>query len=173
MAGAINTLSPGLLAQLRALWEAADNSWKQWVINYTQTRQFDLMKSLGMRNPDWMSLLRLSGILLALAGLAAAGWALWERRQRDPWLRALAHARQRLAQAGLPLPASATPRALAAAVQAAPWPQELRQPWRQSLLALEAWRYAPPASGHGHSASALAALRRQLQRLPLPAPPKR
>ena len=62
---------------------------------------------------------------------------------------------------------------LAAAVQAAPWPQELRQPWRQSLLALEAWRYAPPASGHGHSASALAALRRQLQRLPLPAPPKR
>ena len=129
-------------------------------------------RACSLTSAVWLSAARALTIVTP-SSLAAAGWALWERRQRDPWLRALAHARQRLAQAGLPLPASATPRALAAAVQAAPWPQELRQPWRQSLLALEAWRYAPPASGHGHSASALAALRRQLQRLPLPAPPKR
>ena len=175
MAGAFNTLSPGLLLQMRAVWEAVDNSWKQWVINYTQTRQFDLMKSLGMRNPDWLGLLRLSAILIALAGLAAAAWAMWDRRQHDPWLRLLASARQRLAQAGLPLPgaalAAATPRTLAAAVQAAAhWPPDTRQQWQQSLIALETWRYAPAAATPQTRRAALTALRRQLQSLPLPKP---
>ena len=91
VAGALNTLSPGLLAQLRALWEATDNAWKQWVINYTQTRQFDLLKNLGFENPDWLTLLRSLGALLGAAGLLAAAWALWECCQHDPWLRLLAH----------------------------------------------------------------------------------
>ena len=175
VAGALNTLSPGLLAQLRALWEATDNAWKQWVINYTQTRQFDLLKNLGFENPDWLTLLRSLGALLGAAGLLAAAWALWERRQHDPWLRLLAHTRQRLLAAGLPLPASAqTPRALAACVQQAHnWPPALRQQWQSALLDLETWRYAPWATNAAKTAATptLPALRRQLGQLPAPALP--
>ena len=167
MAGALNTLSPGLIAQMRALWEAVDNSWKQWVINYTQTRQFDLLQNLGMEKPDWKTLLRLLGLMAALAALGGIGWALWERRQHDPWLRLLAQTGQRLQKAGLPTPACITPRALSAAVQAADhWPPEIRQEWQQSLLALETWRYAaPPRSATG---ATLRALRHRLRQLPLP-----
>jgi transglutaminase-like putative cysteine protease len=51
VAGAIDTLSPDLLRQLRAGWEAVNNRWNQWVLNYTQGRQLDLLRGLGLRSP--------------------------------------------------------------------------------------------------------------------------
>ncbi|RYZ07885.1 MAG: DUF3488 domain-containing protein [Comamonadaceae bacterium] len=52
-AGAIGTMSPALTQNLRAMWEAVNNGWNQWVLNYTQSRQMDLLKALGFDSPSW------------------------------------------------------------------------------------------------------------------------
>lgn len=164
-AGALNTLSPDTLAWLRANWEAINNRWNQWVLNYTQTRQLDLMRELGFEAPSWQDLLKVLAALLGAAALGVAAWARWERSQHDPWLRLLARARQQLAHAGVRPPASAPPRALAQHVRQSALPDALRAPLADWLLALERLRYAPASAAHRDS---LATLGRQLARLPWP-----
>ena len=182
VASAIGALSPTLIAQLRQAWEALNNAWTQNILNYTQGRQFDLLRALGFEQPDWRDLLRLLAGLLAAVALAAGAWSLWERRQHDPWLRLLQRARQRLAAAGLAVPPQASPRALWALVQA----QDTLPPTEQArlgewLLALERWRYAQPSAAAPNAAGAagaagapqqLATLRAAFARLPWPARPR-
>ncbi|MCL1961264.1 MAG: transglutaminaseTgpA domain-containing protein [Desulfovibrionaceae bacterium] len=162
IADAVARLSPTLLAQLRAAWEAVNNGWNQWVLNYTQTRQFDMLRNLGFSSPSWQDLGRVLGGLLAASALIGIAWAYWERRRHDPWLRLLARARQRLAQAGVDTPPKAPPRELLRRVQASALPGELRRPLAGWLLALEQWRYAPAARKGG--AAALAKLQRDFRR---------
>jgi hypothetical protein len=153
-------VSPTLLQNLRAFWEAADNRWTQWVLNYTQDRQLDLLKALGIRQPDWQDLVRLLGLLVFSAAALGAAWALWQRRSHDPWQRLLERVRHRLARAGLALPAHLPPRAMAE--QASQYFGASAAPLAQWLLRLEQARYAAqpqPAPG---------ALRRQLRRLQWP-----
>ena len=160
-----SVISPGLVQQLRAVWEAANNRWNQWVLNYTQARQLDLLKAMGFEAPDWQDLVNLLAALVAAAALGAAGWSAWERLQHDPWLRLLARVRKRLAQAGLPLPAHLPPRGMAQAVRAHFGPAG--EPLAAWLLELEALRYAPePGARPG-----IATLRRRLARLAWPAAP--
>jgi len=160
-----SVISPGVVQQLRAVWEAANNRWNQWVLNYTQARQLDLLKAMGFEAPDWQDLVNLLAALVAAAALGAAGWSAWERLQHDPWLRLLARVRKRLAQAGLPLPAHLPPRGMAQAVRAHFGPAG--EPLAAWLLELEALRYAPePGARPG-----LGALRRRLARLAWPAAP--
>ena len=170
VAGAIGTLSPTLIAQLRATWEAVNNRWNQWVLNYTQSRQFDLLKSLGFESPSWQDLGKLIAGLLTVAALAGIAWARWERSQHDPWLRLLARARRKLAQAGIHAPPQAPPRALLQGVHASSLPPELRQQLTDWLLALERLRYAA-APGEGvRTGPSLATLQRDFQRLAWPRP---
>ncbi|MFT4242260.1 MAG: DUF3488 and transglutaminase-like domain-containing protein, partial [Acidovorax sp.] len=116
-ASAMGTVvSPSVARQLRAVWEAVNNGWNQWVLNYTQSRQMDLLKSLGFASPSWQDLTTVLGFLVLAAALGGGAWSLWERSQHDPWLRLLARARQRLARAGLTLPDTLPPRAMAARV---------------------------------------------------------
>jgi len=153
-------LSPDLAQRLRAVWEAVNNGWNQWVLNYTQSRQLDLLKALGFASPSWQDLARILAGLVGTVALAGAAWTLWERSQHDPWLRLLGQARQRLARAGLPLPENMPPRTMAARAQAQFGPQAAAaHDW---LLRLEQVRYAPQPT------SALAALRRELRTLPWP-----
>src|SRR6218665_2395496 len=151
-------ISPDLTQSLRALWEAANNRWNQWVLNYTQSRQLDLLKSLGFATPAWPDLIVLLGLLVLLAALAGIAWSLWERNRHDPWLRLLARARQRLARAGLALPETLPPRALAErALARFGAPAAALAEW---LLRLEQLRYAArPDTG-------LARLRREFGALP-------
>lgn len=160
IAAAMGTLSPGMVQTLRAVWEAVNNGWSQWVLNYSQSRQFDLLKALGFESPSWQDLSTVLGILIVIAASGGGLWTLWERSQHDPWLRLLARVRQRLAQAGLTLPETLPPRSMAQQVTAhfgesasgvAAW-----------LLRLEQVRYAPePAQQFG-------ALRREFNTLPWP-----
>ena len=146
--------------EVRAVWEAVNNGWNQWVLNYSQSRQFDLLKALGFESPSWQDLSTVLGILFVIAASGGGLWTLWERSQHDPWLRLLARVRQRLAKAGLPLPETLPPRSMAQQVTAhfgdsasgvAAW-----------LLRLEQVRYAPePAQQFG-------ALRREFNTLPWP-----
>lgn len=159
-ATAIGTLSPGMVQTLRAAWEAVNNSWNQWVLNYTQSRQMDLLKALGFESPSWQDLTTVLGALVVAAAVGAMGWSLWERSQHDPWLRLLGRTRQRLARAGLPLPETLPPRAMAEQVQAHFGAQAAGVAhW---LLRLEQLRYAP------HPETELRTLRREFRTLPWP-----
>jgi transglutaminase-like putative cysteine protease len=160
-AGAIGAMSPTLAQNIRAAWEAVNNGWNQWVLNYTQSRQLNLLKNIGFEAPSLEDLAYVLLYLLVGASLAGAGWTLWERSRHDPWLRLLGQARARLAKAGLQLPETAPPRQMAQAADARFGPSA--QGVRDWLLKLEAQRYAPatPAS--------LSTLRSEFRRLAWPA----
>ncbi len=147
------------LQKLRGVWDASNNAWNQWVLNYSQTRQLDALKKLGFDSPSWQSLVQVLGVLLAVAALVAGLVGYWHKRQTDPWLRLYADARARLTKQGIASAAHETPRLLAQRVGQGAW-----QDW---LLQLEALRYRPNASAKSHAemASQLKALRRALGRI--------
>ncbi len=171
LAGAIGNLNPNLTAQLRAAWEAVNNSWNQWVLNYTQGRQLDLLKNLGFSSPSWTDLAYvLIGVMVAVSLLGAA-WTLWERQQHDPWLRLLQRARTRLHKLGLESADNTPPRELALRVQHR-WNNDNADAGAaarlaQWLLRLEAQRYARPGSGD----ATLTSLQREFQQLAWPRNP--
>ncbi|MDI3512572.1 MAG: protein-glutamine gamma-glutamyltransferase, partial [Betaproteobacteria bacterium] len=160
LADTFRNLNPTLARQLRDAWEAINNRWNQWVLNYTQGRQLDLLRHLGFDSPSWRDLLLALALVVGTAGLAGALWMLWERQQHDPWLRLLDRARRQLEQQGLPAVTRPTPRELARQTQQH-WGDTARaraiEAW---LLRLEAQRYsaAPGAS--------LATLRREFRQIP-------
>jgi protein-glutamine gamma-glutamyltransferase len=161
LASALGNAAPDLAASLRAGWEALNNGWNQWVLNYTQSKQLDMLKNLGFESPSWEDLSYVLLALIVFVALAGAAWTLWERRQHDPWLRLLARARRRLQGAGVALPVTAPPRQMATAVTARFGEQGRRlADW---LLKLEMQRYARAPS------QSLAALRREFDHLAWPA----
>lgn len=165
VAAAINTVSPTVALNLRAVWEAVNNRWNQWVLNYTQSRQLNLLRDLGFESPSWEDLGLLMAACLVLLSLVGAAWALWERRQHDPWVRLFEAAQRRLHKTDAA--PDLTPRALAQALahqHGATAPRV--QAWRDWLLRLEALRYAP---GTAESAKrGLTALRREFKQLHWP-----
>jgi transglutaminase-like putative cysteine protease len=164
IAQALARVNPQFTVQLRALWEAANNSWNQWVLNYSQDKQLDLLRNLGFESPSWEDLTYLLIALVVAASLVGAAWTLWERHRQDPWLRLLHRATARLRRAGLALPDSVPPRQIATLLEdrSDNGGPDL-SPIGQWLLRMEAWRYAP----HGH-AQQLATLQREFRSLPWP-----
>ncbi len=161
--GTLVNLNPTLLAHLRNLWDATNNRWNQWVLNYTQNRQLDLIRQLGLRAASSLDLLVL--LFGSLSGLTLLGATLawWLGRQRAPWQRLLLQARQRLVRAGLPLPHQATPRQMQAALRASAWHPSTAA-LQQWLLDLESARYDPAST---HTSRTLA---NRLNHLPWPHP---
>ncbi|WP_077037243.1 DUF3488 and transglutaminase-like domain-containing protein [Pelomonas sp. KK5] len=85
--GALEQLSPAVWGGLRSAWETLDNRWQQLVLNYSRQNQFELMKQLGVAQPDWVALGQISAGLIALLTLAGAGAAMWQARPHDAWTR--------------------------------------------------------------------------------------
>ena len=147
VAQALGNISPAFTLQFRATWEAINNSWNQWVLNYTQGKQLDLLKNIGFESPSWEDLSYvLIGIIVAVS-LVGALWTLWERTQHDPWLRLLARARKQLTKAGIESTAAHTPRQLASLLSAKGDTNKHTRAW---LMALEQQRYAVTASSQRH-----------------------
>lgn len=117
MVGAFRSVNPELLAQLRAGWEAVNNRWNQWVLNYSRTQQFDLLQRLGIRAPSWQDLGVLLIGLLSVGAAAGAVWAIWDRRRQDPWQKLQAAIREALAPLGIDAHAHHPPRQLASLVR--------------------------------------------------------
>jgi len=117
MAGAFDSVSPQLLAGLRAAWELVNNRWNQWVLNYSRTDQFDLLKRLGVSAPNWADLALMLVGLFSAAALAGAAWALWDRNHQDPWQRLHGRVRKALAAHGIAAAPHDAPRTLAARVR--------------------------------------------------------
>jgi transglutaminase-like putative cysteine protease len=164
VAQAFGNFSPTLSAQLRATWEALNNGWNQWVLNYTQGKQLNLLKNIGFESPSWQDLSYLLIAIVVLASLAGAAWTLWERTQHDPWLRLLTRARQRLAQAGIESTPATSPRQLARLALAKYGSQG--QALHDWLMQLELQRYADPSASRQIQ---LNQLRQQFSRLAWPA----
>jgi transglutaminase-like putative cysteine protease len=101
VAETLGNLNPDLQRQLRAGWDAINNGWNQWVLNYTQSRQLDLLKSLGFKSPSWADLGYLLMASVLLMSALAAVWAHRYRGLKDHWLRLLNQAQQRLSKAGI------------------------------------------------------------------------
>ena len=140
VAGALGNVSPELLATLRKNWEALNNRWNQWVLNYSRGQQIDMLKSLGVDSPSWEDLaLLLIGALSSLA-LGGAAWAWWDRRRIDPWVRQMDRLRAALQRRGLDSAAHEAPRALAARVRTR-WGSQ-GEPLALMLDALERQRYS-------------------------------
>ena len=166
----LGSINPAFTLQFRAMWEAVNNSWSQWVLNYTQGKQLNLLKDIGFESPGWEDLSYvLIGIVVFVSAVGAA-WTLWEQTQHDPWLRLLDKARRRLAKAGIHSSTASTPRQLAGMLPAQ-WKGD-KDPARQALhnwlLQLEALRYADaPRTGPAHPA--FRQLQRQFKTLSWPA----
>jgi transglutaminase-like putative cysteine protease len=160
-AAAFGNVTPGLALNLRAAWEAINNAWNQKILNYTQSRQLDLLKNIGFSAPSWEDLAYVLIAIVVLVAVAGAVWTIWDRREHDPWLRLLHRVRKRLAASGMNLTPAAPPRRIAMLVTARfgePGAQLAR--W---LLKLEEQRYAPSA------AADLRALQRELRTIAWPA----
>ncbi|HCY61958.1 MAG TPA: DUF3488 domain-containing protein [Oxalobacteraceae bacterium] len=112
LAGAI-ALPPAArswLASLRFNWDAVNNGWNQWVLNYSPDKQKSLLQSLGFHAPDWRTLAMLlgSGALI----LALLAWPmLADRRKIDPRQAIYLRFCQAMARKGLARAAHEGPRA--------------------------------------------------------------
>ncbi|PKO60350.1 MAG: DUF3488 domain-containing protein [Betaproteobacteria bacterium HGW-Betaproteobacteria-18] len=170
----LGNVSPALALNLRAAWDAVNNRWNQWVLNYTQTQQLDLLKNIGFKEPNWQDLIYLLCAIVVLTSLAGAAWSAWERHHLDPWLRLLHRALLKLKAAGMVLPANSTPRQIAQqllddSLHSSPQPHPGRQAWHDWLIRLEALRYAPASPGHpGSFKHQLATLQSELKHLHWP-----
>ena len=169
-AGALGGISPDLAARLRQGWEALNNGWNQWVLNYTQSKQLDLLKNLGFEAPSWEDLSYLLIGIVVFVSLCGAAWTLWERTQHDPWLRLLARARRKLVAAGIQVPPQAPPRELARQIKLHYEGAETArgQALHDWLLRLEHLRYAPAAPANLGARARLATLRREFNQLAWP-----
>ena len=167
---AFGNFSPTLSAQLRATWEAVNNGWNQWVLNYTQGKQLKLLENIGFESPSWQDLSTVLIGVIVLSSVVGGGWALWDRSQHDPWLRLLGRARKRLDRAGLESTEATSPRQLARQVRQKYGPPG--QPLHDWLMQLEMQRYAreaaPATPSHGQRQQ-LAHLKQQFSRISWPA----
>ncbi len=143
VSGAIGAVSPALVQRLRQAWEALDNRWNQWVLSYSRGQQFALLKDIGFSTPDWADLaLLLTGTLSTLA-LIGAGWAWWDRRRVDPWVRQREALLAGLARLGVAASAQDAPAALARRLHERYGASA--QPLAELLATLERQRYGRDA----------------------------
>ena len=168
LAQALARVNPAFGVQLRALWDAANNSWNQWVLNYSQSKQLNLLRNLGFESPSWEDLATVLIVLVVAASLLGAAWTLWEKHRQDPWLRLLQGAAQRLRKAGLEASDTTPPRQMAALLRQSLGADDARLAALCSwLLQMEAWRYAPDSAS-----VQLGTLQREFRRLPWPTAPR-
>jgi protein-glutamine gamma-glutamyltransferase len=160
-ATAFGNVTPGLAESLRAAWEAVNNAWNQRVLNYTQSRQLDLLRNIGFSSPSWEDLTLVLIALVVIVALAGAAWTIWDRREHDPWLRLLHRVRRRLASQGIELTPADPPRRIATAITARFG--QSGAPLAGWLLKLEKQRYAQAAD------ESLRALQFELRQIPWPA----
>jgi len=143
MAGAIGTMSPALLAQIRGLWELTNNRWNQWVLNYSSDQQLDVLRHFGFESPSREDLATLLIGTLSTLALLGAAWAWWDQHRVDPWSRQMQRLRHALHTLGLESAVHDTPRALALRVRDRFGEQG--HPLMALLIVLERQRYSAQA----------------------------
>jgi len=164
--GGLITMNAGrgsLLAALRYRWDALNNGWNQWVLNYTPQRQKSLLRSLGLDNIA-ARLLALSAAVAAALMLAFALLALANRRKADPVELAYDQLCRRLARRGMPRLPHEGPRSYCRRLSdSSALLPETKSAAERFLTLLETVRYAAPDTAS--RASLLAQLKNLLNRI--------
>lgn len=96
---------------LRYTLDSLNNSWNQWVLSYSPSRQRELLAALGMKDAGWKDMIL--GLLMAISVIlaAVAGWMfLRQPRPADPVVHAWNTFCQRLGRMGMPRKPSEGPR---------------------------------------------------------------
>jgi hypothetical protein len=150
-----------LLARVRFAIGAANNSWNQWVLNYSPQRQHALMESLQDNLFSWRSaaLLALACAVLLLAG------KLSRQRRKDPVDRLYSALCHRLGQLGLPRAPDEGPTAYASRIAGAVLAPEPKAAAAEFLRRYSAWRYAAPTQPQAHGAGLPTILKDLLSRV--------
>ena len=164
----LDTVNPVFALQMRAMWDAMNNGWNQWILNYTEGKQLNLLSQLGFESPTWEDLIYVLAGLLGMCAMGGAVWAVWQHQREDPWRSLLSKAELRLIKMGVKLPPQCPPRQMAQQME-----QQLGavQPGlnaiREWLIQLEIFRYAP-AADHTSAKNRMAKLKRDFKQLPWP-----
>jgi hypothetical protein len=93
--------------QLRFSWDRVNHTWNQWVINYNDRRQRDVLSRwlsrLGFAQVDWreMVITLVSGMLIVLLGIGLYLLRPWHRQYHDPAQAAYEQFCRRLARRGV------------------------------------------------------------------------
>jgi transglutaminase-like putative cysteine protease len=136
----LSTSRDGVLAQFRYHLSAVNNSWNQWVLNYTPERQRSVVTSLTSGLVDWRSL----GVMAASLALLWGAHRMRVRRRTDPIDALYSALCSRLAQAGHARLPGEGPTAYAARLAAAAHFDPPRQhALAQFLRHYSAYRYGP------------------------------
>ncbi|CAN5895482.1 protein-glutamine gamma-glutamyltransferase TgpA [soil metagenome] len=104
MAGLVNlTLdNNSWLQHLRMQWSAVNNSWNLWVLNYSQAKQIDVLRALGLAQFDWTQLSLIFFLLAAVAMALVALPLMLHRPQISALDRIYLSLCQKLAKQGFP-----------------------------------------------------------------------
>jgi transglutaminase-like putative cysteine protease len=107
------------LQLLRQNWDAVNNAWNQWVLDYTPARQKSFMQSLGFDNADWHTLTALMFAFGSLVMAVIAVPLIRNRSRIDPVDAVYLALCKRMAQRGLARAIHEGPRAYRARLTAA------------------------------------------------------
>jgi transglutaminase-like putative cysteine protease len=176
--GPLSQFDPGALRRMRDLWDAVDNRWNLWVLQYSRGEQMALLKSMGWPQPDLQTLMQALAWGLGLAGGVAAVVAWWtrERTPRQPWHKPLRRVHKALSRLSVAAPPGVEPAAASTwrvhLLQAWPEPRTAQQDALLRLLnQLDALRYGPStAESRERTSAPWLALVRQIEALSRPAP---
>jgi hypothetical protein len=141
----IEAMSPNLLERLRALREAVDVRWNDWVLGFNRNSQYDLMRHAGVPMPDADDLGRAMIAIVVCAALLGAAVAWWDAHRRTPGqrlARALATSLKPLAPHDVAAGAHESPGTIAAVLRRRFGASA--EPLAARLDALERRRYGPP-----------------------------
>jgi transglutaminase-like putative cysteine protease len=105
--------------QAGMIWDNVNASWNDWVVQFDQMRQEELLVELGFDDPDWRDFGTVLGIGLAAAMGLLFAWLAWEFRpkRRDPAAASYGRFVRRLARRGIELPTGEAPRDFAKRVR--------------------------------------------------------
>jgi len=87
---------------IRNAWDAFNNGWNQWVLDYDPARQRQLLSRLGLEGIHWHGMTILMVLIIAVLLLSYAAWMFLHRGVVDPAQRIYLRFCKRLARHGLP-----------------------------------------------------------------------
>lgn len=148
------------LYRLRNNWEAINNAWNQWVLNYTPDKQKNFLKSLGFEDVSWRTLAGLMTVFGMLALAVVVLPLLVHRRKIDPIDAVYEALCKLMARQGVARAMHEGPRAYASRLMAenSPLSAEKKAAVAKFLKLYEGLRYGPPTMATTATLSTLKSL---------------
>lgn len=146
--------------RVRQQWDALNNAWNQWVLNYTPQSQRSFFNWLGFDNVDWCTMISIM-VALGVAALALPVLPLMQnQRKRDPIETLYQSLCRRMARQGFPRAPHEGPRAYATRLTAkdSPLPPARKAALMRFLEYYETLQYGASDQAHSSAISRLKSL---------------